>query len=249
MNWWESVRPPHGNFTRVQLNRLREGLNRVALWAFEVVEVETAEPPSPKLPETVDAVVLQCWEYDSWYNGDNHAQCVYRTRCRAQTECDRLNGDGPHECANRGPYIHVVELPFDPDTDETWGDTGGSPPGCPSDRPPRVAHRRGRSAAIGLARPLDSARPCRRVRRRVAQRVRHLPMVEPLPGAVTGRAARLVYDVADDRPVRAIDLCYVGATAFGALLAVEAVVIFSVAPPPGVALVLWAAVPCRLPAL
>ena len=109
MGWWESVRPPEGKLTRVQMNRIREGLNRVALWSYEVVEVETAEALAVKQLTTVYAIVLQSWEYDdSWYCGGNVALGVYRNKGRAQAECDRLNKEEPTECSNGGPNVHVV---------------------------------------------------------------------------------------------------------------------------------------------
>jgi hypothetical protein len=83
INWWRyEVGPPAWALSREQKVRLREGLDRVPLWAYEVVDVDFAETPAAD-PAAVYAVVHKSWAYDdTWYSGDNEAVAVYRTRAR-----------------------------------------------------------------------------------------------------------------------------------------------------------------------
>jgi hypothetical protein len=118
INWWrDEVGPPAWTLSRDQKARLREGLDRVPLWSYEVVDVDSAEAPAAD-PAVVYAVVLKSWEYDdSWYHGDNEALAVYRTRARAQAECDRLNAGVPEHYDTVECEHVVVELQVDPDRD------------------------------------------------------------------------------------------------------------------------------------
>lgn len=120
--WWTRMREVDRPVSRDQFRVVLEALDKLPLYAYEVVMLPTGEPDPPS--SVVYAVVHHCWEYDDCnYGGANTALAAFRTRAGAEAEIarrtaedDRTRRNTRYPGWNGGPNEYlIVELPINPE--------------------------------------------------------------------------------------------------------------------------------------
>jgi len=91
-SWWSRMRGTDRPINREQFLHILEAMNRVDIWFYEVVPIDSQKLPK-KLPKVGYAIVMQKWQNggDDCYYGANYPAMLCMSQQKAQELCDQWN--------------------------------------------------------------------------------------------------------------------------------------------------------------